>query len=210
MNHIHHPLKRFALLLCLLALVLTGCRSAEVTTSLTRQYAGNDMDSQMNFWHSLNDKKLISHDEAFHGVLLFYCEADNARNYADRVNRLKKAGFLSKKFDGLENQAITRGQLASILAKLLKVKGGVMMQLFGPIPRYALKEMVALRIFPQSSTQQVLNGAQLLEIMGKAEDHQLQTKRKQSAQELDNTANATGQSTPDADKTVTPKNQSSK
>ena len=163
------------------------------------------MESQMNFWHSLNDKKLISHDEALHALLLFCCETDNARDYDDRVERLKKDLYLSENFDGLENEAITRGQLASILAKMLNIKGGVMMQLFGPTPRYALKEMVALRIFPESSTQQVINGAQLIEIIGKAEDYQLQAKRKESAEALDNTASNPAKPTADPAKTPSPK-----
>ncbi|HAI13715.1 MAG TPA: hypothetical protein DCM28_18560 [Phycisphaerales bacterium] len=180
-----NTLKRLTLTLaCIGALLLTGCRTAEVTTSLTNQYPGSDMDSQMNFWHSLNDKKLISNDEALHGAILFYCSEDHAKSYDERVYRFKQDKFLAANFDGLENEAITRGQLASILARMLKIKGGVMMQLFGPQPRYALKEMVALRIFPESSAQQVLNGAQFIEIMGRAEDYQLNADRKASAEKL--------------------------
>jgi len=43
---------------------------------------------------------------------------------------------------------------------------------------------VALRIFPESSAQQVLNGAQFIEIMGRAEDYQLNADRKASAEKL--------------------------
>lgn len=178
------PVHRVLAFACLSVLVLTGCKTAQVTTSLTSQYAGNDMDSQMNFWHSLNDKKLISNDEAFHGSILFYCGKDNAQNYDQRVTRMKQDGFLSPNFDGAENEAVTRGQLAAVLARILKIKGGVMMQLFGPVPRYALKEMVALRIFPQSSTQQVINGAQLIDIIGRAEDYQEKIQRDAEATQL--------------------------
>lgn len=185
MNQTRNPFRYCLPLICLLALLLTGCKTAQVTTSLTSQYPGNDMDSQMNFWHSLNDKKLISNDEAMHGALLFYCGEDHSANYADRVTRFKQDGFLAGNFDGTENEAITRGQLAAILASMLKVKGGVMMQVFGPQPRYALKEMVALNIFPDSSSQQVINGAQFIEIIGRAEDYQLKTKRMAPAEKLD-------------------------
>ncbi|MFG0247981.1 MAG: hypothetical protein ACF8OB_03770 [Phycisphaeraceae bacterium JB051] len=180
------PLLRISLLVtCVMALAMTGCQTAEVTTSLTSQYAGNDMDSQMNFWHSLNDKKLISNDEAFHGVLLMHCGEDHAKNYDERVWRLTEDKLLSADFKGQENEAITRGQLAAVLARILDIKGGVMMRLFGPQPRYALKEMVALRIFPTSSSQQVLNGAQFIEIMGRAEDYQTNVNRKANAAVLD-------------------------
>lgn len=168
----------------MLALCMTGCKTAEVTTSLTSQYPGNDMDSQMNFWHSLNDKKLISNDEAIHGTMLFYCGEDHAATYAERVERFKQDKFLPASFDGAEHEAVTRGQLASILARMLKIKGGVMMQLLGPQPRYALKEMVALNIFPESSSNQVINGAQFIEIIGRAEDYQLNADRNASAEKL--------------------------
>jgi hypothetical protein len=181
-----HPLFRFSLLVTyVMALAMTGCETAEVTTSLTSQYPGNDMDSQMNFWHSLNDKKLISNDEAFHGVMLFYCGEDHSKNYEERIWRLSEDSFLPSEYKGKENEAITRGQLASVLAKMLKVKGGVMMQVFGAQPRYALKEMVALNIFPTSSSQQVLNGAQFIEIMGRAEDYQSRANLKANAAVLD-------------------------
>ena len=139
----------------------------------------------MNFWHSLNDKKLISNDEAMHGLILFYCNKDLATTYEQRVERLKQDKLLSNDFKGLENEAITRGELAAMLAKNLKIKGGVMMHLLGPQPRYALKEMVALRIFPESSPQQVLNGAQLIEIMGRVEDYQYNIQKKAPAEKLD-------------------------
>ncbi len=181
-----HPLIRISLLLaCVMPLAMTGCQSAQVTENLTEQYAGNNLDSQMNFWHSLNDKKLISNDEAFHGALLFYCGEDHSKNYDERVWRLKEDGFLPDSFSGADNEAITRGQLAALLAKMVELDGGVMMRIFGPTPRYALKEMVALRIFPTSSSQQVLNGAQYLEIMGRVEDYQINADLKANAEKLD-------------------------
>ena len=189
MNQSIPKIKRCVALLALLTLTLTGCQSAQVTTSLTDQYAGNDMASQMNFWHSLNNKKLICNNDALHGVMLFYNEKDPAQNYDDRVSKFKADGFLPSNFAGAPNDAITRGQLASILAKMLKVKGGVMMRLVGPTPRYALKELISLNIFSESSTQQILNGAQFIEIIGRSEDHLLNTDRKATAAKLDGTAN---------------------
>jgi len=159
------------------------------------------MASQMNFWHSLNDKKLISNDEAFHGMMLFYCQVDHANGYDDRVNRFKADGFLPDNFAGAANEAVTRGRLASILAQMLKVKGGVMMRLVGPTPRYALKELIALNIFPKSSAQQVLKGAQFIEIVGRAEDYLLNAERNASANQLDaaaNTTKATQPATPES------------
>ena len=205
MNQSIINMKQSVALLVLLAITLTGCQpAAQVTTSLTDQYAGNDLDSQMNFWHSLNDKKLLCNNDAFHGVILFYCQKDITQNYEDRVSRLKADGLLPQNFSETANQAITRGRLASILAKMLKVKGGIMMRLLGPNPRYALKELIALNIFTPSSPGQVLNGAQFIDIIGRAEDYMLNTNRKATADQI----NLTDQ-TPQTQKATPQKNNPS-
>jgi len=45
----------------------------------------NDMDAQLEFWHTLASHKLTSNDEAFHGMLLYLDGQDPAKTYDERV-----------------------------------------------------------------------------------------------------------------------------
>ncbi len=163
-----------------------GCQVAQVKDSLMDQYAGNDLDSQMEFWHTLAEKKLVSNNEAFHALVLLYCGEDHAQDYGQRVARLVESNFLPASFDLPADHAVTRGTVGIVLSKMLKVRGGLLMQLFRPdgfsTQRYAVKEMVHLKLFPASSPHQIFTGPQLIEVIGRAEDYQLSVDRKASAE----------------------------
>jgi hypothetical protein len=160
-----------ALLWCVV--VIGGCGSAQVAEPLTQTTAGNDIDSQMAFWHTLATRRVTSNDEALHALLLFFDGEDQAQDYAGRVELLKSRYWLPSGFDAPANQAVTRGTLARVLAAGLEIKGGLTMRLAGPLPRYALREMVNLRIFPPGSANQTISGSQLLTVIGKSEDYQV-------------------------------------
>ena len=46
------------------------------------------------------------------------------------------------------------------------------MHVFGPSPRYAVKEVVDADIFPPSSPQQTFGGSEFVGVIGKLEDYQ--------------------------------------
>jgi len=46
------------------------------------------------------------------------------------------------------------------------------MHIFGPIPRYAVRELVYAGIFPPSSPQQTFSGAEFVGVIGKLDDYQ--------------------------------------
>jgi len=155
------------------AVAIGGCGSAQVAEPLTETTAGNDVESQMNFWHTLATRNLTSNDEAFHALLLFFDEEDPAEDYDGRVDLFKSRNWLPNGFDEPSNQAVTRGTLARVLAEGLGIKGGLTMRVAGPVPRYALREMTYMRIFPSGSPNQTISGSQLLTVIGKSEDHQV-------------------------------------
>ncbi len=163
---------RLIALMCL-ATAIGGCGSAQVAEPLTETTAGNDVESQMNFWHTLATRNITSNDEAFHALLLFFDSEDPAEDYAGRVELFKSRGWLANDFDEPANQAVTRGTLARVLVEGLQIKGGLTMRIAGPVPRYALREMTFLRIFPSGSANQTISGNQLLTVIGKSEDYQV-------------------------------------
>ena len=160
------------LLLAFLTSLSTGCQTASLDDSLTATLGGNDVEARMEFWHALTDRPIVTNDEAFHGVLLFLDQADPAANYAQRVETLRVRGLLPHGFDRPANEAATRGTLAVILVSALKIKGGVVMQVFGPSPRYAVRELRYEGLYLASSPHQTFSGAQFVGLIGRAEDYE--------------------------------------
>jgi hypothetical protein len=183
MNTTHTPIllagelaRRFSFFLlpfafCLL-LSATGCKSAKVAQPLTPELAANDPDAQMEFWHSLGASPMTSNDEAFHGLLLFLNDADPATDYPGRVQALKDRGLLNQDFNQPSDQAIQRGTLAVALCRALKIKGGVFQRLTHDHPRYAVRELMFMDLYPPSSPQQTFSGTEFLGIIGRIEDYQ--------------------------------------
>ncbi len=165
--------------------LLPACTTATVEQPLTATVGGNDDDSQVEFWHGLNEQPVASHDDAFHALLLFIDGQDPADDYAGRVAELRKRGMLPNGFDGEANEAISRGTLAVAIVKILDIKGGLTIRILGPLPRYATRELQYVGVYPASSDLQVFTGAQFLAIMGRVEDYQRLQEVTPSTEQLD-------------------------
>jgi hypothetical protein len=157
-----------------MVLLLAGCHAANthLAQPLAEDLAKNDPDAQVEFWHALPKREAVSNDEAFHGLLLFADGEDKAADYIGRVERLKRRGMLAGDFSGATADPVRRGTVAVALAKVLSIRGGLTMHLFGSSPRYAVRELQYAGLFPPSSPQQTFSGAEFLGIIGRAEDYQ--------------------------------------
>ena len=133
---------------------------------------GNDADSQLEFWHTLAERRVTSNDEAFHGLLLDLDSKDEAADYGGRVSALKARKLLPADFARPANEGVSRGTLAVALVQVLRLKGGWTMRLFGNTPRYCLRELEFEGLYPPSSENQTFSGAEFLGIVGKMEDFQ--------------------------------------
>jgi hypothetical protein len=159
-------------MLVALGSLAAGCQTARVQQPLTRELGGNDPNQQLEFWNRLAQQPVTSNDDAFHGLLLYLDGDDPADDYAGRVRTLRSRKMLPAGFDQQPEQAIERGTLAVALLKALDIKGGLMLRVVGPMPRYAVRELVFMELYPPSSPQQTFSGAEFLGIMGKVEDYQ--------------------------------------
>lgn len=153
-------------------LALAGCQSASVKSSVTAKFSGNDADAQLGYWHELAVRPVTSNDDAFHGLILFTDSKDPYTTYDQRVVALKTRGLLPDSFSEPANAAVTRGTLAVAIAKLVGIKGGWVMHLVGPTPRYAVRELVYAGIYPPSSPQQTFSGTEFVGIIGKIDDYE--------------------------------------
>jgi hypothetical protein len=152
--------------------LLAGCEAAKVERTVTTEFGAADPDVQLEFWHTLAEQPVTSNDDAFHGLLLYLDGNDESAGYDDRVATLKSRGLLPKNFNGPADGAVDRGTLSVAIAKLLNVRGGLVMNLTGPNARYATRELVFLGVYPPSSPNQTFSGSEYLGIIGKLEDYQ--------------------------------------
>ncbi|HZZ43161.1 MAG TPA: hypothetical protein VFE58_09505 [Tepidisphaeraceae bacterium] len=163
------------------AILLAGCQSAHIEQPLTTTYSANDTATQMEFWHRLATSPLASNDEAFHGLLLFTDGSDPSPDYASRVSTLQSRHLLPSDFHGAADEAVTRGTLSVPFVKILHYHGGVTMTLFGATPRYSTRLLVYKGIYPDSSPNQAVSGADFVGFIGKIEDVQRDTIEKPAA-----------------------------
>jgi hypothetical protein len=157
-----------------IALTLAGCAALppQVLPPLAPELSKNDPESQLAFWHTLPTLKTVSNDEAFHALLLFTNGEDSAADYSARVQQLKDRKMLSRDFKGAAVEPARHGTVAMIVTQALAIKGGVTMNVFGPSPRYAQRELIYAGLYPPSSPQQPFSGPEFLGIIGRADDYQ--------------------------------------
>lgn len=152
--------------------LLGGCQTTTVQSSVASAHGADTPEAQIEFWHQLNDSAVACNDDAFHAVLLYVDGKDPNTDYAGRVAALKSRGMLPKDFNRPGNESVYRGILAVALVKAMNLKGGLMMHLVGPLPRYATRELYSEGVYPLSSPYQTFSGAELVGIMGRVEDYQ--------------------------------------
>ncbi len=174
-----------------------GCSTTEVADPLTGNLAANDENTQLEFWHTLNDRKITSNDEAFHGILLLLDSEDTQTDYSGRLEALRSRGLMPPGFDRPANEAVNRGTVAVAVMRTLDFKGGVMTRLFPFSARYATRELQYLGLYPRSSPHQTFSGPEFLAIIGRVEDYQrVVSVRRPAAQFLNEgepTTDATGE-----------------
>jgi hypothetical protein len=154
-------------------LVMTcGCQSPRPGKPLAAELAGSDEDAQINFWHAMTEEAVTTNDQAFHGLLLYADGKDDTGDYAARVANLKSRKMLPNGFDEPATAAVRRGTLAVAIMRVLNHRGGVTTTLLGPTPRYAVRELTFLNVYPPSTPNQSFSGNEFVGIIGRVEDFQ--------------------------------------
>src|SRR5581483_4142567 len=123
---------KFLLPLLFLAISVCGCQAPHAGAPLTQTLGASDPDTQLEFWHRLNERSMTTNDDAFHGVLLYVDGKDACADYPARVSQLKSRKMLPSDFNRPADEALQRGTLAVAVVRILQIRGGLMMNLLGP------------------------------------------------------------------------------
>jgi hypothetical protein len=175
-SHTRTGIWSIAIFASMILVMTCGCQTPRAGKPLTAELAGSDADAQLEFWHELTDETITTNDHAFHGLLLYLDGKDDSADYAGRVATLKSRKMLPRHFDEPATAAVRRGTLAVAIMRVLKQHGGVtetvITPLFGPIPRYAVRELMFINVYPPSTPNQSFSGNEFVGIIGRVEDFQ--------------------------------------
>lgn len=81
---------------------------------------------------------------------------------------LAEPGIVASDWTVQESDKLTKGHLAYMLCRALKIEGGVVMRLFGPSRRYSLRECDFVGLIAGGSVDEFVSGRELLDILQKA------------------------------------------
>lgn len=148
-----------------------GCDATKRASPLVTEYDEADAHASLDFWHGLAEELVTTNNDAMHGMLELANGTDPFTRYDDRVNWLVEAGYLDKGFEGEPDEAVSRGTVAQVVARVLNIRGGVSMHLIGAHPRYATRELVYLEIMKPGTEQQSLSGIQFVGTISRAQSY---------------------------------------
>ncbi len=181
-----NTLIRYILLACFVFTATCSCKSTAISrgTPKTALQSTQGMHSNSNpnvvngtnsipnrnsaaMAYKLMHKTWCSNDDAFSMVLLLFTGQDRCKDFAQRLALLKQQGLADKSWHLNADKTVTKGTLAYMLCKGLKIKGGVVMHLLD-IRRYAYREAVYNKLMQPGSEYEPLTGPEVVGIMNRA------------------------------------------
>lgn len=133
--------------------------------------AEQEVDSDAGFLYELAKKPHCSTDDAYRGMLYFIDGTDTAGNFQERTARLAMHGVIKKSWTHNPNSVATKGTVAYMLARAVGIKGGLMYNITGACPRYALRELAYQGIIVGTSEYDQISGTEYIGILGRADDY---------------------------------------
>jgi len=85
---------------------------------------------------------------------------------------MKQKGLIKASYGKDPKQLVNRGQVSYMLCKVLGIKGGLTMRIFGVSERYGFRECVYLGLMPVGSQWDKVSGSELMGILAQAAEYQ--------------------------------------
>lgn len=158
----------------LLAIALAGCAPSGIKPAMAfadLPPAEEEVTSDAGFLYELSEKKHCTLDDAYRGMLYFIDGTDTADDFEQRAARLAMHEVIDKRWTHNPNSPATKGRIGYMLARAIGIKGGVMYNITGASPRYALRELAYRGIIVGTSENAHISGAEYVGILGRADDY---------------------------------------
>lgn len=154
------------------AAIATGC----ARTVAERSAVDDRRDDPPGFWSDLETRRIVTNNDALHGLMLSVDDGDPHETYEDRLRDSVARGWLptDRTPETMPaNTSARMGDLAMAACKIADIRGGLTMTIFGLSPRYATRELVALEIIPDRSEGQAITGLEFIEFASRVQDRLL-------------------------------------
>lgn len=148
------------------AALLAGCARTVVEEPLldNPEYA----QSEVEFWEALEERRVVTNDDALHVLLILAEGEDPYETYEQRAAAAREMGWIGREAPPA-NESARVGLLAMALCDILSIEGGLTMRVFGPSPRYCTRELIHLELLPRRTSNEAFSGLELIDLIGRAE-----------------------------------------
>jgi len=117
----------------------------------------------------LNKKPVATVEDGMRMILWLTEGAGADEPFEEVADRLQKAKLIKKSWAKKPDASLRKGQLAYMVVRVCKIRGGLNMMLFGRNERYALRECIFLGLLQRGTAGQYVSGLALLGTIGRAE-----------------------------------------
>jgi hypothetical protein len=149
-------------------LLAAACARTTLQSSVADKYGGAKPNEEMDFWDGLAVQPAVSNRDAIHALCLSFGGAPGA--YAEELKVAKERGWVADDADLAANETARVGMVARAVCLQADIKGGATMRVFGPVERYAVKELNYMQWLPDMTPSHTISGGQLIAVLSKAED----------------------------------------
>ena len=148
---------------------LVGCAS-------NGQVAGGDVagvadENSAEYLDRMSKQTTVTQNDALSGMLLLLDGKDDAGTFARRIEPLKQRGVLAESWSHDASRALTRGRLAYMVCQACKIKGGIILRLFGPSRRYCLRELQYMEMMGKGTQGGEVSGMELVAVITRADEY---------------------------------------
>ncbi len=126
--------------------------------------------TMFKYLNSIDKKNETTIDDGV--ILILYMLKKNVpASYNARIKLMKKLGFMDNSFSKKKNDRLTRGDISLMIAKVLKLKGSFLYNLFGT-GRYSYRLLVYHNLMPISKSEwDSISGEELIEAIRLASEY---------------------------------------
>jgi hypothetical protein len=122
---------------------------------------------ELDYLDALNSQVVVTNNDALHGLITFADGTDLATDYEGRVRVAREKGWVGSNWSPPASESASVGWMAVAGVKILGIKGGLTMRIFGPTPRYATRELVFNGVLPLRTDNQSLSGAEFIDFLNR-------------------------------------------
>lgn len=151
------------------AALLGGC----ARTVLDSSVVDTRFDDEQNFWTDLETRRVVTNNDALHGLFLAADGVDPNPSYEDRLFAARERAWIGDDFQPdtrPANQSANIGDLSVAACRIANIKGGLTMRILGPTPRYATKELVYRQMIPDRGDNQSMTGLEFIDFVTRIQD----------------------------------------